>query len=203
MSGSRHYHSTEQRQAEIIKAVVQLCGEQNSSTLTTTTIAKRINLSQGALFKHFPNKDSLWEAVAHWLANSLITKVTSTADNETSSLKGLEVMFLAHVDFISKHPGAPRLMLGELQKPEKTRAKTIIRQALIDYRARVFALLTTGIQKGEIQSGLDTEAAAITYLGAIQGLVVQALVSGEFETARSAAPRVFKLFRDSLTGRNQ
>lgn len=197
-STKRAYQSTEQRQSATIEAVVQLCGEQDPSTLTTTRIAQKVGVSQGALFKHFPNKSSLWESVAGWVAGQLTTRVFSVADQHEEADKALEAMFLAHIGFIARHPGIPRLMLGELQKPGNQPAKRIIRQTLASYRQKVVALLHLGIEQKCISPTIDTEAAAVLYIGAIQGLVVQAMVGGDIMSIEESAPRIFKLFGASI-----
>lgn len=194
----RAYHSTEHRQSATIEAVIQLCAEQDPATLTTARIANKMGLSQGALFKHFPNKSRLWESVAGWVSAQLTQQVFSAADQHQLADQALEAMFLAHVGFIARHPGIPRLMLGELQKPGNGPAKAIIRQTLARYRKKVIGLLELGIQQGRIASRIDTEAASVLYLGAIQGLVVQAMVSGEMHTLGQMAPRIFNLYSASF-----
>lgn len=190
----RPYINSEQRQAETVEAVIRLCGEHNPDELTTAGIASELKLSQGALFRHFPNKKTLWESVARWVAEKLINTVIVVSDEAESPLGGLEAMYMAHVDFVVRHPGAPRLIFSELQKPDQSRAKEIVQQALDNYRGHIRRLLENGITCGELRNNLDVEAAAIMYLGSIQGLIVQALVSGDMSTATRAAPRVFKLF---------
>lgn len=197
-SPKRAYQSTEQRQSATIEAVVHLCSEQDPSTLTTARIAQKVGVSQGALFKHFPNKSSLWESVAGWVAGQLTARVFSVADQHDQADEALEAMFLAHIGFIARHPGIPRLMLGELQKPGNGPAKGIIRQTLAFYRQKIVSLLHRGIEQGSISPAIDTEAAAVLYIGAIQGLVVQAMVSDNIATIEQSAPRIFKLFSASL-----
>jgi len=198
LPSKRMYQSTEQRQSATIEAVVHLCGEQDPSTLTTARIADEIGLSQGALFKHFPNKNSLWEAVAGWVAGQLAERVFGVADQYERADQALEAMFLAHISFIARHPGIPRLMLGELQKPGNAPAKRIIRKTLANYRQKVVALLNLGIEQTCISPTIDTEAAAVLYIGAIQGLVVQAMVSGDIASIEQSAPGIFKLFSASF-----
>lgn len=197
-TAKRVYQRTEQRQSATIEAVVHLCGEQDPSTLTTGRIAQEIGLSQGALFKHFPNKRSLWESVAGWVSEQLTRQVFSVADQHEQAVQALEAMFLAHIGFIARHPGIPRLMLGELQKPGNRPAKRIIRQTLASYRQKVVALLNLGIEQRTIASTIDTQAAAILYLGAIQGLVVQGMVDGDIRALEQTASRIFRLFSGSL-----
>ena len=197
-SSTRPYQSTELRQSAAIEAVIQLCAEQDPATLTTARIADQVGLSQGALFKHFPNKNRLWESVAGWVSDQLTRQVFRAADQHKQADRALEAMFLAHVAFIARHPGIPRLMLGELQKPGNGPAKNIIRRTLASYRQKVVGLLELGIEQGQIATGLDTDAAAVLYLGAIQGLVVQAMVSGQMGNLEQMAPRIFRLYSASF-----
>ncbi|WP_144780328.1 TetR/AcrR family transcriptional regulator [Marinobacter maritimus] len=198
MEKKRAYERTEKRQAETIEAVIELCGSSNPSTLTTSDIAKGINLSQGALFKHFPNKGNLWEAVAKWMAKQMIDKVFRVSEQYQSPIRALEAMFLAHISFISKKPGVPKLMLGELQKPDKVGARVIIDHVLNDYRDRVILLLREGVLKNEIRNDIDIEAAAISYLGSVQGLIIQSLILNDMAMAKDYAARVFEIFKAGI-----
>ena len=44
----------DERRAVTVESVVALAGSQNPSEITTAAIAKHMNLTQGALFRHFP-----------------------------------------------------------------------------------------------------------------------------------------------------
>lgn len=48
----------DERRAVTVEAVIELAAEQNPNDITTSAIAKRIGLTQGALFRHFPSKDA-------------------------------------------------------------------------------------------------------------------------------------------------
>src|SRR5690554_7224828 len=109
----RTYQSTELRQSATIEAVIQLCAEQDPATLTTARIADEVWLSQGALFKHFPNRNRLWESVAGWVSEQLISQVFREADRHEHAGQALEAMLRAHVGVIGRHPGIPSLLLGE------------------------------------------------------------------------------------------
>ena len=52
----------DERRAVTVESVVALAGSQNPSEITTAAIAKHMNLTQGALFRHFPNRPSGSEA---------------------------------------------------------------------------------------------------------------------------------------------
>ena len=56
MSVRPQYLTADERRAATVQAVVDLAAERNPSDITTTAIAQRMGLTQGALFRHFPTK---------------------------------------------------------------------------------------------------------------------------------------------------
>jgi TetR/AcrR family transcriptional regulator len=67
----------DERRAVTVEAVVELAGSVNPSEITTAAIAKHMNLTQGALFRHFPTKDAIWQAVMEWVAERLLAGSTA------------------------------------------------------------------------------------------------------------------------------
>jgi TetR/AcrR family transcriptional regulator len=66
----------EERRAATVQAVVDLAAEQNPAEITTTAIADRMGLTQGALFRHFPTKDAILEATMTWVGERLLVAWT-------------------------------------------------------------------------------------------------------------------------------
>ena len=126
---SRHLPAAERR-AVTVEAVVELAAEQNPGEITTAAIADRMHVTQGALFRHFANKDAIWEAVMHWVAERLLARVDRAAAEASSPLAALEAMFLAHVDFVARHPGVPRILFGERQRADDAPAKRMVRTSI-------------------------------------------------------------------------
>lgn len=194
---SKHLPADERR-AVTVEAVIQLAAEQNPSEITTAAIARRMNLTQGALFRHFPTKNAIWEAVMAWVAERLLERVARAADGVDSPLAALEAIFLAHVDFVADHPGVPRMLFGELQRAGESPAKRMV-QALVDrYRKRLAGLIDLGKARGEVEPTVDTTAAAVLFIGTIQGLVMQSLLAGNVERIRTDAPGAFAIYRRGI-----
>lgn len=196
-SHPKHLPSDERR-AVTVEAVVQLAAEQNPSEITTTAIAKHMGVTQGALFKHFPTKDSILQAVMEWVAERLLARIEKAANSASSPVAAIEAMFLAHADFVAEHPGVPRMLFGELQRAEMTAPKRMVQTLLSRYGERLTRLIEEGKAKGELSAALDTEAAATLFIGTIQGLVMQSLLANDVERIRRDAPRVFAIYRRGI-----
>lgn len=188
----------DERRSVTVKAVVDLAAEQNPGEITTAAIARRMHLTQGALFRHFPNKEAIWQAVMEWVAERLLTRVDRAAEGVASPLAAMEAIFMAHVDFIVRHPGVPRMLFGELQRREETPAKRVVRTLIGHYGERLGVLVAKGKSQGEVAPEIETTAAVTLFVGTIQGLVVQSLLAGGIERIRADAPGAFAIYRRGI-----
>ncbi|MEW5892320.1 MAG: TetR/AcrR family transcriptional regulator [Pseudomonadota bacterium] len=189
---------TEHRQAEMVRAVLTLTEQQSVETITTTDIAKSVGLSQGAVFRHFPNKQSIWLAAIDWVQQTLLATIDAAAQTKAQPLERLQAMFEAHVDFVARHPGVPRLLFHELQQPGDSLVKKSVRALLAAYRRRLVGLLNEARQAGQAQAGLDTDAAATLFIGMIQGLVMQTMLMGNTKAMRKIAGGLFAIYLDGI-----
>lgn len=187
---ARHLPADERR-AVTVETVVELAAEQNPSEITTAAIATRMGLTQGALFRHFPTKDAIWRAVMDWVAERLMARVDRAANSAESPLGALEAIFMAHVAFIAEHPGVPRMMFGELQRPGDSATRRMVKALLERYRDRLRALIEQGRASGELDPEVDPDQAALLFVGTIQGLVMQSLVAGDVQQVRRDAKGAF------------
>lgn len=188
----------EQRRAVTVEAVVALAATQNPSEITTAAIAKHMKLTQGALFRHFPSKEAIWEAVMEWVAERLLARIDMAAEGIDSPVAAMEAMFMSHVEFVIEHPGVPRMMFGELQRTDASAAKRMVQTLMMRYRERLQRLIASGMSGGELSVALDEEAAATLFIGTIQGLVMQSLMAGDVARMRQDAPRVFAIYRRGI-----
>ena len=198
MQESPRHLPADERRAVTVEAVVELAAEQNPSDITTAAIAKRMRLTQGALFRHFPSKDAIWQAVLEWVADRLIERTDKAAREATSPLGALEAMFKTHIDFIARHPGVPRMIFGELQRHDDTPAKRMVTTLINRYRDRLSVLMDKGKDEGELAKDLDTKAAATLFVGMIQGLVIQSLLAGNVARLKKEAPGVFAIYLSGI-----
>lgn len=194
MTSTRRYLSQPERRAETVAAVVELAATRDPAEITTSEIAGRMSLTQGALFRHFRSKDEIWEAVMAWVADRLFDRVESAIRDAASPVAALESAFSTHVEFVRRHPGVPRVLFGELQRKDDSPAKGVARRLLARYGERIADLVRSGQERSEVAAEVDPEAAAALYLGAIQGLVVQSLLARDLDHLRDAAPGVLALY---------
>lgn len=202
MRNRGHHLPAEERRAVIVQTVIELAAEQNPNGITTAAIAERMGLTQGALFRHFPNKAAVLAAVMEWVAEELLARLGRATEDAASPLAALEAMFLAHAAFVAAHPGVPHLLFAELQSAAQTASTAMVQSLVKRYGGRLRELIEQGKAIGELDPDLDTEAAAILFIGTLQGLVVQSLLAGDVGRLGDDASRVFTIYHRGIRRRS-
>lgn len=194
--------ATEVRQANLVVAAIALAAQRSPADITTTDLAQAVGISQGAVFKHFANKEAIWLAVLSWTASTLMARLQAAAqgasDAAPQSLGALRAVFLAHVDFVTAYPGVPRVIFQELQSARDTALKAQVRSLMQRYRSLLQNLLQQAQQKRALEPDIDLNAAAILFIGSVQGLVMQALISGDVNAMAQQAPGVFAIVQRGM-----
>ena len=198
MSSKAKYLPADERRAIIVESVITLAGLKNPSEITTAAIAQHMHLTQGALFRHFSNKESIWQAVMEWVAEQLLYRIDEASKDRKSALEALEAMFITHIEFAIEYPGAPRILFGELQRSEQTPTKLAVHQLIQNYSERLWRLMERGKANQEFSPTLDSQAACMLFIGTIQGLVIQSLLAGDVSRMRTDALRVFAIYTQGI-----
>lgn len=192
------YLSADERRAATVEAVVQLSATGNPSDITTTTIARHMGVTQGALFKHFPNKEAILEAVMQWVASKLLARIDRAMAAAPTPWAALEAVFMAHVQFAVQHPGVPRMLFGELQRADNSAPKRLAQTLLREYGQRLHRLIEQAQAQGSVAADIDVQATVLLFIGSVQGLVMQALLAGDMHQMQQQAPAVYALFSRAL-----
>lgn len=190
-----------ERRLHAVAAVLELAAHMNPAEITTATIAAHMGLTQGALFRHFPDKEAVWTAVMDWVAGELPACTEAAARKARGTLPRLEAWFMAHVRFATQYPGVPRIIFGELQRHGPSPAKARLETMLAEYAVRLRSTLQQGVDEGRLRADLDVQGAATLFLGMVQGSVMQALIAGDPAATPAHASAMFKLYRRALEER--
>jgi TetR/AcrR family transcriptional regulator len=190
--------ATEVRRAGLVAAALVLAAQRNPAEITTADLARAVGITQGAVFRHFASKEAIWLAVLDWATNTLLTQLQDAANARHGQplppLHALQAIFAAHVNFVMTHPGVPRVIFQELQHAQDTPLKAQVRALMFQYRLLVMGLLQRAQAKDLLLPDTDLAAAAVLFLGAVQGLVMQAMVSGQVQSMAAQAPAVFAIY---------
>jgi AcrR family transcriptional regulator len=186
--------STEERQSEIVRVAVHLAAEKGIDSVTTQDMADAMNVTQGAVFKHFPTKDDIWFAVISWIRGRLMSVLEKAASEATDPVNAIERMFYAHITFISKHPAIPRLLFTEMLHKKNSKLRDLIQEIISGYEGKVAGLLEAAKEQSLVAHDLDSQNAAVLYIGMIQGLFMQVSIFGGKRSLLDEAKKTFPIY---------
>ena len=193
-----HKQPTQTRRAALVAAALALAAEHSPAAVTTADLAQAVGITQGAVFRHFESKEAIWVAVIDFAHEQLLGRLRAAADAQVQPLAALRAVFLEHVDFVVAHPGVPRVIFQELQHPEDTPLKARVRQLMQAYRELLTGLLQRAQTAGQLAPGTQLPAAAVLFIGSVQGLVMQSLLSGQVAGMAAQAPQVYRIFHNGV-----
>jgi AcrR family transcriptional regulator len=192
--------TADQRRDEIVRVTIDLGGRRSPESITTLDIARALDLTQGAIFRHFPTKESIWVAVIKWAGAHLMTATAEAVPAGAGPLEALERMFYAHVTFVSRHPAIPRLIFQQLQHSDLSPLTPLIAQLIDTYRTRLAKILSQGKQAGLVCADVNEEEAAMLFIGMVQGLVIQSSLPGRTDAPGDMLPTARRIFPIYLRG---
>ncbi len=192
---------TEERQSEIIRVAVELAAEKGVDGVTTQDMADAMHVTQGAIFKHFATKDDIWVGAIQWIRERLMAVLEKAALDATNPIEAIERMFFAHIAFISKHPAIPRVLFSEMLRKKNSKLRELIQGIISGYEAKIATLLEAAKVQGMVAPELDSNSAAVLYIGMIQGLVLQVSIFGGKRTLLDEAKKAFPIYLHGVVKR--
>ena len=179
----------EDRKTQIVAALLDLADRIGPDRLTTNDVAREVGVTQAAIFRHFPTKETIWIAVVHWVRARLLSVIDRAASQATDPLDAIRRIFFAHVAFAQKNPALPRLLLTT-----SPQLKRLTQEFLDGYETKLAGLLADARALGLVRSDLDGEVAATLFIGIIQGLAIRFLSLGPRNSLSDEAKRLFPIF---------
>lgn len=192
---------TEDRQRQIADAALRIIAEQGLRRFTTAAVAERVGLSEGAVFRHFPNKKAIVTAAIDRVEEILFAGAPEPVDDP---LERLGEFVRYRVEMLSAFPGIPRIVFSEelghaagakgaAKVAElKLRSFEIVQRCLLDAHAR-----------GMLRTDVPLEHAMLIVQGTLLALVFRDATEDAAEARRRADAlwqTVARLLRPSSPG---
>ncbi len=193
---------TDERQSEIIRVAVDLAAEKGVDGVTTQDMADAMQVTQGTIFKHFATKDDIWVGAMQWIRDQLMSVLEKAASQATDPLDAIERMFFAHIAFIARHPAIPRVLFSDLLHRKNSKLRELVQTIISGYENKIANLLEAAKQQGMVSPELDSQSAAVLYIGMIQGLVMQVSIFGGKRTLLDEAKKTFPIYLHGIATRN-
>lgn len=100
------------RQIAILKALSSMLEEPAAGRITTAALAKRMNQSEAALYRHYSGKEAMFQALIALTRAQILEDLHDIATTEKLATIRLRKQVHALLFFVERHPGTARLLTG-------------------------------------------------------------------------------------------
>ncbi len=165
--------SAEERKSEIIDCAMKLAGEVGPDRLTTEALALAVGISQPGIFRHFPKKSDIWEAVAHRIGELLRQNWTAMKNRDQDSADRLRSFVTGHLTFIQTTPAIPAILFSTELHAENEYLRSFFSGLMQRVHRFVSEMIASEIEAKTYDRRLDPDDAAFLVLALIQGLAMR------------------------------
>ena len=170
---ARTRKSAVERKAEIIEAAIRLAGDIGPDRLTTEALAKEIGISQPGIFRHFPTKSAIWEAVGQRIGETLQAKTTPGKSEAGSPVNQLRDAVASHLAYIATTPAIPAILFSRELHSENEKLRVFFAGLITNRQHHFSKLIAKEVEMGRLREQLDPDDAAYLILALIQGLAMR------------------------------
>lgn len=165
---TRTRKSSPERREQIVRAVLRIIGESGITAFTTTTLAREVGVTSGALFRHFATRDEILRESVRYAAD----RIDQTfPDNSLPAAERLVQLARNRVRVLGSEPGIVWLLRSEqayLALPSD--AVTLLQICVKRSRQFVLDAIREGVSQGSIRDDIEPEILLVLVMGTIHSL---------------------------------
>ncbi|TAM43766.1 MAG: nucleoid occlusion factor SlmA [Gammaproteobacteria bacterium] len=117
-----------ERRQVILETLARMLAERSGERITTAELAKAVGVSEAALYRHFPSKAKMLEALIEFIEESLFTHINRILAEEPAMEPRLRSILFLILGFADKNPGMARLLTGDALTGEAERLRKRVAQ---------------------------------------------------------------------------
>ncbi|MCU0803814.1 MAG: nucleoid occlusion factor SlmA [Burkholderiales bacterium] len=112
---------TGERKLQILHVLAQMLEDPKGERITTAALAKQLDVSEAALYRHFASKAQMFEGLIEFIEETvfgLANKIAAEEENGTKQAHAIVAMLLG---FAEKNRGMTRVLIGDALVNEDVR----------------------------------------------------------------------------------
>jgi len=138
------------RRQHILEALAGMLEQNFEGRITTAKLAQEVGVSEAALYRHFPSKTKMFEALIEFIESSIFERIGKIlAEHDTAAQRCEAILYLVIV-FCERNPGMARILVGDALAGENLKLKARISQ----FFDRIETQLKQVLRDAEINEGL-------------------------------------------------
>lgn len=116
------------RRQQILEVFARELETRPGARLTTADLAAAVGVSESALYRHFPSKAKMFDALIEFAEESVFGLVTRILQEETDVARRCAQIGSVVLQFAEKNPGIARILIGDILLGEQARLQARVLQ---------------------------------------------------------------------------
>lgn len=102
-----------ERKQQILEALAKMLESPKREKITTAALAKKLDVSEAALYRHFATKAQMFEGLIDFIESSIFGIINQITSEEEDGSKQLLLIVSMLLRFAEKNPGMTRVLIGD------------------------------------------------------------------------------------------
>jgi AcrR family transcriptional regulator len=145
------------RQLEIIEAAGRILSSSGVSGLTIKNLAKEMQFSESAIYRHFTSKEEIIVAMLDFLAASMAERLAKAVQSGDNPEEKFRKLFQSQFTFFKKHPHFVVAVFSDGLMEQSQRINEAIVKIIDIKMERLMPLILEGQQKGIFTNEIAAE----------------------------------------------
>ena len=168
------------RKEQILQSLATILEQSPGGRITTAGLAKHVGVSEAALYRHFPSKAKMFEALIEFIENTIFSRISQIMNEEMEADKRCEKILGLILTFCERNPGITRILTGDPLAGETERLRQRVTQLFDRIEAQLRQIIREMPIRGQQKTSTDPVVGANLLLSLAEGRIGQ-YVRSDFE----------------------
>jgi len=185
-----------ERKLQILQTLATMLEHPKGERITTAALAKKLDVSEAALYRHFASKAQMFEGLIGFIEETVFGLINQITSSEEDGLKQARRIILMLLNFAETNRGMTRVLIGDALVIEDERL-TVRMNQMMD---RIEASLKQCLKVAAAQAAGDRpahEAATERYVNERANLIVAAVIGRWSRFAKSGFKKLPKEYAET------
>ncbi|WP_404365261.1 nucleoid occlusion factor SlmA [Marinobacter sp.] len=144
------------RRDRILQALVGLLETDPAARITTATLARGVGVTEAALYRHFPSKRKMFEALIEFAEDAVFSRCQVILQEQDAARTRMQQLVHLVLVFAERNPGLCRILTGDALMGEDEG----LRRRASQFFERLETQVRQILKEGDIREGLRPRTSA-------------------------------------------
>ena len=119
-----------ERKLQILQVIAEMLETPQSEKVTTAALAKKLDVSEAALYRHFASKAQMYEGLIEFIESSIFSVINQVENDQEAGIQQAELIVASLLRFAQRNRGLTRVLIGDALVHENPRLQVRINQIM-------------------------------------------------------------------------